>query len=238
MKKFFVIISFVIALYTVIPTLLVKMFSIGTYKKGERSNAVALTFDDGPNPRFTPQLLDLLKEHQIKATFFVVGVKARKYPEIIKRINEEGHEIGVHNYKHISNWLLNPFAYQRNLTKSIDLINGLTNKRTLYYRPPWGHFNFFTLFFRKNLKVIMWSHISQDWKLHTSEMVLYDKLKQVDKNGDIILLHDCGETFGAEREAPAVMLSSLELFIIEMKAKDVQFLTVTSLLKFKEEEIA
>lgn len=233
MKKTLAIISFIIGLYTVIPTLLVKVFSIGVTKKGGKSNAVALTFDDGPNPLFTPLLLDLLEEHQIKATFFVVGAKAEKYPEILKRINEEGHEIGVHHYKHISNWLLGPFGYQRNLTKSIAAINGITGKKPLYYRPPWGHFNVFTLFFRQNLKVVMWSHISQDWKIHKGETELYDKLKQVDAAGDIILLHDCGETFGADREAPAFMLSALERFIIERKANGVQFLTVTSMIEPK-----
>lgn len=233
MKIIFLIISFALALYTVIPTLLVKVFSVGVYKKGEKPNTIALTFDDGPNPRFTPQLLDLLKKHKITATFFVVGVNAKKHPGIIKRISEEGHEIGVHNFKHTSNWLLSPLAYQRNLTKSIDIINRVTGKRPIYYRPPWGHFNFFTLFFRQNLKVIMWSHISRDWKLHTSEMELYEKLKQVDTTGDFMLLHDCGETFGADCEAPAIMLSALEHFIIEMKAKGVQFSTVTSLIEIK-----
>ena len=232
MKKIVIIISSVIALYTVIPTLLVKFFSVGVHKKGNKSDAVALTFDDGPNPRFTPQLLDLLGEHQIKATFFVVGAKAKEFPEILERISEEGHEIGVHNFEHTSNWLLSPSAYQRNLTKSIETINGITGKKPIYYRPPWGHFNFVTLFFRQNLKVIMWSHISQDWKL-TSEMELYGKLEGVDKTGDFILLHDCGETLGADQEAPAVMLSALERFIIEMKAKDVQFSTVASLLEMK-----
>jgi peptidoglycan/xylan/chitin deacetylase (PgdA/CDA1 family) len=232
LKLVFIIISFAIGLYTVIPTLLVKFFSVGVHKKGKKSNAVALTFDDGPNPRFTPQLLDLLAAHQIKATFFVVGVNAEQYPEIIQRMNEEGHEIGVHNYKHTSNWLLNPFAYQQNLTKSIDIINGIIGKKPVFYRPPWGHFNLFTLFFRQNLKVIMWSHISQDWKV-TSEMELYGKLKNVEKTGDFILLHDCGETLGADREAPAVMLDALERFIIDMKAKDVQFSTVASLLEMK-----
>lgn len=233
MQKILIILSFVVALYTVIPTLFVKVFSVGVYKKGKKPNAVSLTFDDGPNPRFTPQLLDLLKKHHIKATFFVVGVKAQQHPEIIKRINEEGHEIGVHNFKHTSNWLLNPVSYQRNLTKSIDVIKGITDKRPLYYRPPWGHFNLFTLFFRQNLKVIMWSNISQDWKFHANETELYEKLNQVDRTGDFILLHDCGETFGADREAPASMLRALERFIIEMKAEGVQFMTVTSLIEGK-----
>lgn len=233
MKKLFIIISFFIAFYTIIPTLLVKFFSVGVYKKGEIKNSVALTFDDGPNPRFTPQLLDLLKEHGIAATFFVVGDKAQKYPEIIERINEEGHEIGVHNFHHTSNWLMGPIAYQRNLSRSIDVLKDITGKRPYYYRPPWGHFNVFTLFFRQNLKVIMWSHISQDWKLHKNELDLYNKLKKVDKTGDFILLHDCGETLGADREAPAAMLVALERFIIEMKAKEVQFLSVSSLVEKK-----
>lgn len=233
MKRFLIIISFFIAVYTVLPTLFIKLFSIGIYKKGEKSNTVALTFDDGPNPRFTPQLLGLLKKYGVAATFFVVGEKAKKHPEIVKRIHEEGHEIGVHNFSHTSNWLLSPFAYQQSLTKSIRIIEGITGKRSQYYRPPWGHFNFFSLFFRRNLKVIMWSHISQDWKIHKNNIELYDKLKRVEKTGDFILLHDCGETFGADREAPAGMLKALEHFIADMKAENVQFLTVTSMIEEK-----
>ncbi|AQQ55213.1 polysaccharide deacetylase family protein [Planococcus lenghuensis] len=229
MKKLFIGGLAAIALYTVIPTMIGKTASIGIRQKGNLPNTLALTFDDGPNPLYTPQLLDLLKMHDISATFFVVGEKAAAYPDLIRRMHEEGHEIGVHHFRHISNWLLSPSAYRRQLTKSIQVISGITGERPSYYRPPWGHFNLCSLFFREQLQVIMWSHIPRDWKKGITEAELYSRLDEAGGDGDFILLHDCGETFGADREAPAVMLRALEPFILDRKEKGIRFLTVTPL---------
>ncbi|WP_244163202.1 polysaccharide deacetylase family protein [Paenibacillus pectinilyticus] len=82
-------------LYTILPTLTVRLFGLWVYKKKVTRQGIALIFDDGPDPEFTPQLLDLLSKYQIKATFFVLGSKAEKYPDIILRIHHEGHLIGI-----------------------------------------------------------------------------------------------------------------------------------------------
>src|SRR6476646_3328751 len=86
-----------LAIYMFIPWVLTRIFGIGVFRKGRVRREVALTFDDGPDPEYTPQLLDLLKKHNVKATFFVLGQKAELNPDIILRIHEEGHQIGIHN---------------------------------------------------------------------------------------------------------------------------------------------
>ncbi|TCL45941.1 polysaccharide deacetylase [Thermolongibacillus altinsuensis] len=207
----FIVIVFL--MYGVIPTVMIRSFSLRIYKKG--MNGIALTFDDGPDPIYTPQLLDLLKKHHVKATFFVVGSKAKKYPHIIKRIDEEGHAIGLHHYHHISNWILLPFFVEWELKKTADVIEEITGKRPVLYRPPWGHFNLFTLFTQKRYKTVMWTYILGDWKASLGANRLYERLKNCRKDGAIIVLHDSGSTLGADEEAPKYMLKALERFLKE-----------------------
>lgn len=78
---------------------------MGVHSEVGAEKEIAFTFDDGPDPCYTPELLDLLKEHGIKATFFVLGKKAKQYPELIERMHREGHQIGIHNYTHTPNWI-------------------------------------------------------------------------------------------------------------------------------------
>ena len=102
--------------------------------------AIALTFDDGPNPEYTPQLLDLLKKYGVKASFFVVGSKVKAYPDIIKRMSQEGHTIGIHHYDHISSWILSPFQLKKQLQMTEQAIMECTHEKVTFYRPPWGQF--------------------------------------------------------------------------------------------------
>src|SRR5256885_2191204 len=104
--------------YWLVPFILTAIAGIGVLKKKDSSDKISFTFDDGPNPIYTPQLLDLLKHHHIQATFFVVGSKAEKYPELIARMHNEGHLIGIHNYVHKSNWFMAPWTTRRHLNKT------------------------------------------------------------------------------------------------------------------------
>ncbi|HJV32288.1 MAG TPA: polysaccharide deacetylase family protein [Bacillales bacterium] len=185
---------------------------------------MALTFDDGPNPEYTGQLLDLLKKYDVKATFFVVGSKVEKYPDVIKRMHHEGHTIGIHHYHHVSNWILSPFQLKKQLKLTETAIQECTNEQVLFYRPPWGHFNLFTLLLSKKYQIVMWSAIFGDWKVQTD---LLEKLRKTTEPGSILLLHDCGETWGADREAPKYMLESLEVFLRENQ--ETKFMTLKDL---------
>jgi len=159
--------------------------------KIKSNTKVALTFDDGPHPTNTPELLDTLKALNIKATFFVIGERAHKYPEIIKRIVNEGHTLGQHSYYHRKNFgALSSTKIEKELQQSIDTIEQITGVRPSYFRPPFGvtNPNIAKAVKTLGLTSIGWSLRSYD-TTYTPEMVV-NKLTKKAKAGDIILMHD------------------------------------------------
>ncbi|OSX53768.1 polysaccharide deacetylase family protein [Anoxybacillus ayderensis] len=195
-------------IYSIFPTWIVRISSFRVQKRVKKG--VALTFDDGPDPVYTPQLLDLLKKYNVKATFFVVGWKAKKYPHLIQRMHEEGHTIGLHHYYHTSNWFLPPIVTEWELERSARAIEHMTGVRPVYYRPPWGHLNIWTVLMQKKYKIVMWTYILGDWRTSLGVDRLYERLMSSIKDGAIIVLHDSGSTIGADEHAPANMLRALE----------------------------
>jgi peptidoglycan/xylan/chitin deacetylase (PgdA/CDA1 family) len=166
-----------LVIYMFIPWLITRIFGVGVFRKGNVRREIAFTFDDGPDPKYTPQLLDLLKKHNVKATFFVLGQKAELNPAIIKRIHDEGHQIGIHNYIHASNWLMTPWTIKKeHIHKSADIIEAITGERPTYYRPPWGILNLGDFFLKKQYHIVFWSLMAYDWRSHISKKKLKDKL--------------------------------------------------------------
>lgn len=214
--------------YGAVPTVLIRVFEWGIVKR-IHTKEMALTFDDGPNPKYTPQLLDLLKKYHIKATFFVVGSNVKKYPEIIKRMADEGHTIGIHSFDHISSWILSPSQLKKQLEMTEKAITECTGEKVSFYRPPWGHFNLFTLWVSKKYTKIMWSSIFGDWKVAKAKNGLLEELRVYAKEGAIFVLHDNGDTLGAEEEAPGYMIRNLEIFLEESKQRNIQFITLKEL---------
>jgi peptidoglycan/xylan/chitin deacetylase (PgdA/CDA1 family) len=204
------LVATILAIYWAVPYFLTRVIGLGVLKHNKHSAKLAFTFDDGPNPEYTPQLLDLLEANDIKATFFVVGSKAEQYPEIIERIYKEGHLIGLHNYVHKSNWLMSPWTIRRHLKKSAAIIEKITGARPVYYRPPWGLVNLFDYFLIKQFKIILWSVMAEDWRSRGGYEKIKNKLLKSIKNGDVILLHDCGKTFGADEDAPKNTIQALK----------------------------
>ncbi|WP_203364465.1 polysaccharide deacetylase family protein [Bacillus sp. REN10] len=220
-----------ILLYTVGPTLFIRLTGTGIYQRGQGRQMVALTFDDGPDPIYTPRLLDLLEKYEVKATFFVVGAKARVYPEIIQDMHRRGHTVGVHNYIHLSNWLLPPLLFRKQLRKAVEAVETITGATTQYYRPPWGHFNLFSLPASKPLRTIMWTAIPGDWKEKVQPKTLAKRIQSACSSGAIITLHDSGTTLGADLHAPANTIEALELFLSDPASKEYQFVTIPVLLQ-------
>jgi peptidoglycan-N-acetylglucosamine deacetylase len=212
-------------IYAILPTILIRATSWGITKR-INSDSIAITFDDGPNPEYTPQLLDLLKKYDVKASFFVVGSKVKANPDIIKRMSQEGHTIGIHHYNHISSWILSPFHLKKQLQLTEQAIQDCTNEKVTFYRPPWGHFNISSLRLSKRYKVILWSNIFGDWKEAKGKNGLIKQLLQVTEAGSVLLLHDCGETLGADSLAPHYMLKSLEIYLQENINKGTNFITL------------
>lgn len=202
------------ACYTALPTVYIRSFSKRIIKNTAQKG-ILLTFDDGPNPEYTPRLLDLLKAHKISAVFFVVAEKASEHPEIIRRMQAEGHLIGIHHYTHQSSFTMTPRMLKKQLWKSKQTIERITNEPVTLYRPPWGHFNAATLKMAKEFQIMMWTSIFGDWKVKTCKTSLLHQLQHAICDGAIYVLHDCGETYGADHEAPAHMLHTLQDFFTQ-----------------------
>lgn len=217
------ILPFVLA-YTLLPNLYYRSFSSKIIKKVPKdNNTVALTFDDGPDPRYTPLLLEVLKKNNIKCTFFVLAEKAEKYPELIKRISEEGHYIGLHYLNHVSAIIRSPRQTKKDLSKSIAIMKDL-GIDVKFFRPPWGTFNPLTYYYAKanHFKIILWSLHALDWSRWVSVDYIKNRLITKVKSGDIILLHD-GR--GA-KDAPMKTISALETTLPALKEKGYSFILV------------
>lgn len=220
----------IILMYTAVPWIITRILGLGVHRKANTPGMIALTFDDGPDPVYTPQILDLLSYYRIKATFFVLGSKAKRYPEIIKQIHQEGHQIGIHNYEHISNWLLSSHAVkQQQVEKTANVIEEITGERPVYYRPPWGILNLFDLFLLRSYRIVLWSNMPMDWKSGVGSDRLAQRMLQRMRDGDIVLLHDSGDTYGADDDAPAQMIPALRQVVSFMNNKGYQFCTVKEL---------
>jgi peptidoglycan/xylan/chitin deacetylase (PgdA/CDA1 family) len=197
-------------IYAIIPRIIVRILWRRRIKMRQAGNEVAFTFDDGPHPCYTPKLLDLLKEYDVKATFFIIGSQAERHPELIRRIHLEGHLIGIHNYHHHANWLLFPWQVRRQVNRSSDIVQEITGVRPAFYRPPWGMVTLFDMFLHTRFHIVLWTIMVQDWKRRTGKEKIKRQLLAGMTGGAVILLHDSGETFGADRDAPYQMLQALE----------------------------
>ncbi|WP_239617520.1 polysaccharide deacetylase family protein [Cohnella mopanensis] len=220
--------------YAFLPALVSRIFGFRVFMKGKSESDIALTFDDGPDPVYTPQLLDLLKKHGAKATFFVVGENAERNPDIIARIHQEGHILGIHNYVHHTNWFMRPKTVKRQIHRTSDVIKRITGTRPMYYRPPWGIVNVFDYANLGYLQIVLWTSLFGDWKKRVGAEKLYRRMRQKLKPGQVFLLHDCGITFGADKDAPANTLSALERILDDGRGLGYRFVGVDDLIAVTE----
>lgn len=198
---------------------------------GERQKIVYLTFDDGPGP-YTGQLLDLLQSYEIRAGFFVVAESAEKHPELIARMKEEGHLVGLHSLDHSSAMTQTPRRTRLDMEKSMEILRKL-GAEPVYYRPPWGHVNWETLRQEKKqgLTQVLWHVMAQDWREDISpEEIQYRLLKRTGW-GDIVCLHD-GR---GKNRAPERMLEALAATIPVWLEEGWQFKRVDACPRFLKE---
>lgn len=153
-------------------------------------NAVYLTFDDGPDPEVTPYVLDLLQQKKIKATFFCVGENVLKYPDLYKRILEEGHSVGNHCMRHER-------GTQTEINTYIDSVNEAEKLiKSDLLRPPYGRITFKqTRKLSFKYKIIMWSWLSYDFDNSIPVARILSKAKKQIRNGDIMVFHDNKKSF-------------------------------------------
>lgn len=153
---------------------------------------IALTFDDGPHKSYTAEILDILREYNIQATFFIVGENCEKYPEIVARIIDEGHEIGNHTYSHFPNIAkLDEETILREMLRVEDALHELRGYRPKVFRPPGGVYNIALdrVATELNYTAVLWNIDTHDWKRPPSRKIASEVMKKV-KPGYIILMHD------------------------------------------------
>ncbi|MET3576652.1 polysaccharide deacetylase family protein [Bhargavaea ullalensis] len=213
-----------VAAGNVLATAAIRTTGLGIMKKLPDKNGIALTFDDGPHPVYTARLLDVLKQHGVRATFFVIGEKVEAYPWLLKRMREDGHEIGIHHYKHRSAWRLTPRALRNQLELTDRAIRKASGMVPRLYRPPWGRLSPYTLTVAKDYETLIWSHIFGDWKTANCSG-LAKRLKCVPADGSIVLLHDDGSNPGADEAAPASMIRELDLYLHAAVRDGIPFVT-------------
>lgn len=178
----------------------------------------ALTFDDGPHREYTARLLDGLKERGVKATFFLMGQNIEGNEELVRRMQQEGHLIGNHSYRHIQLTKAGEEAVCEAVDQTEQIIEEITGTRPQYLRPPYGDWND-SLECRMNLTTVFWTLDSLDWKLKNTEKIVRQVERKIN-NGDIILMHDI---------FPASVDAALEL-VDHLKEKGYTFVTVEELL--------
>lgn len=179
---------------------------------------IALTFDDGPHPYYTEQLLRGLAKRSVKATFFVTGENVEAYPEVTKQICEEGHLIGNHTYSHIQLSRSNTESYKEEIKKTNQVIRDVTGQDTIYIRPPYGSWN---KEFEKELNMfpVLWTIDPLDWCSSNVDCIVNTVCAKAGEN-DIILMHDQYKT---------TVTAALEI-VDKLQEEGYEFVTVDELL--------
>lgn len=186
-------------------------------KKTEKKR-IALTFDDGPHPIYTPQMLELLKEEQVPATFFLLGENVELYGDVVKEIAKEGHLIGNHTYHHVQITSLSLEEACKEIQETSDLIEELTGTGTEYVRPPFGTWNE-ELEERLNLIPVMWSIDTKDWTTQNVDWIVRETVKHAEDH-DIILMHDSYQS----------TVDAVKRIIEQLEAEGFEFVTVDEII--------
>ena len=178
----------VIAFMTICLSDVIKIKYESVSASSAEKKKVAITFDDGPNPDYTPDLLKGLKERGVNATFFLLGKEVEKYPELVEQMHAEGHLIGTHSYEHVNLCNLTDEKAIEQVDKTNALIEKITGERPQFIRPPYGCWKK-NLDYKTSMIEVLWDVDPLDWKTGNSDVVVSRVLKNVEE-GDIILLHD------------------------------------------------
>ena len=205
---------------------------------------LCLTFDDGPDPVYTPQLLELLERWQVPAAFFVMGRQAAAHPDLLHRMEAAGHTVGLHSNIHKSAYLMTPRQAAEDFRQSMEALRS-AGLRPKYYRPPWGHATPASrrLAGQYGLTPVYWDVMAQDWKASITEDEILRRLLirtgaarpstecaahrvGTERPGAIVCLHD-GR---GRRQAPQRMVHALGRAVEMWKAEGFRFVTLEEFL--------
>jgi peptidoglycan-N-acetylglucosamine deacetylase len=170
-----------------------------------RTRSIALTFDDGPDPEVTPQVLDVLAEHGITATFFVCGLAVDRHPDLLRAIAAAGHTVGGHTWHHVDVRGLSDAAWHDEVARTHDRVETLIGRPVRYFRPPWGHLDRVALdrLAARGVTPMLYSVIARDWDVDDPDLVVASVVRDL-QPGAIVLMHDaCGDLLNPSIEVPA-----------------------------------
>jgi peptidoglycan/xylan/chitin deacetylase (PgdA/CDA1 family) len=175
-------------------SLIKRIFSNYIWDIPNMKNKIYLTFDDGPTPEITEWVLEILKEHQIKATFFCIGKNIQKHPAIFNKVINDGHAIGNHTFNHLNGWKT-PFG---SYLENIDLCKSeIRNQQSTLFRPPYGKIK--TTQSKKlrqlGYKIIMWDVLSADFDQSITPEKCLENVLQNTQSGSVIVFHDSIKAF-------------------------------------------
>ena len=186
---------------------------------------IALTFDDGPNPTYTPQVLSILHQYGVSATFFVIGEQVQAYPDLVQQEHAMGHIVGNHSWNHPDLTTLSADHIHTQLGNTSDAIEQATGVRPTFFRPPYGAYNYQVLLQASNLGLqpILWSVDPQDWNGPPSSNIIVQRVLNMAQNGSIILMHDGG----GDRSQTVAALPAI---ITQLRSYGYQLVTVPQLI--------
>ncbi len=215
------------------------IYPILYHEGGGKENEVTLTFDDGPDPKWTPQVLDILKQRGIKATFFLVGLNAESYPGLVRRIVEEGHEIGNHTYTHANLATMSDVQIELELNATQLLIESITGRSTALCRPPYAADSRPTslaelrplsiLQDKLGYLIVMENIDPEDWARPGTDVIV-QRVKDLRARGNIILLHDAG---GNRSQTVAALPRIIDF----LQARGDDIISLSDLLDMKRDDV-
>ncbi len=196
-----------------------------------RTRKIALTYDDGPNDPYTPQLMDVLAKHDVRATFFLIGRFVSQRPNIVRELVKAGHVVGNHTHTHP------PLVFETSVQIRIQLascrqaIEDAVGEHSNLFRPPYGARRpaVFRIARELGLEPVMWNAIGYDWVDGTNPQRIEQKVAKSIRGGDVVVLHDGGhKDLGTDRSKT---VAATDLLIKRYKAEGYEFVTVPELMK-------
>jgi peptidoglycan-N-acetylglucosamine deacetylase len=210
--------------YALVPHLFTPLVA----SRGPRTDRrLALTFDDGPDPVWTPRVLDVLARHDVRATFFVVGERAARAPDVLRAMGEAGHEVASHGWSHTSLWLCGPRRTDREVGRTHAVVAAVTGRAPRHFRPPWGMVNaaLFAALGRHDERCVLWSLQPEGLRPASAERQRARVLGGAHP-GAIVDLHDAEGT----PRAPERLVAMLPPTIAGLRDAGYGFATVAELL--------